>query len=78
MGRKRKSEKNTSYFNGDYEEIVEEKESTRDLVIVMQNNACFDVQIEKVRNKKVRQGLWEAILEVTTDKVGFCDTCGTH
>jgi hypothetical protein len=45
---------NTSYFSGDTEEIIEEKESTRDLGIIMQNNACFDEQIDKVC-KKVRQ-----------------------
>ena len=45
---------NTSYFSGDTEEIIEEKESTRDLGIIMQNNACFNEQIDKVC-KKVRQ-----------------------
>ena len=53
-GRNLEIKENTSYFSGETEEIIEEKESTRDLGIIMQNNACFDGQIDKVC-KKVRQ-----------------------
>ena len=44
----------TTYFSGDADEIIEEKESTRDLGVIMQNDAGFDEHIEKVC-KKVRQ-----------------------
>ena len=45
---------NTSYFSGETDEIIEEKESTRDLGIIMQNDASFNEHIEKIC-KKVRQ-----------------------
>ena len=45
---------NTSYFSGETDEIIEEKESTRDLGIIMQNDASFNEHTEKIC-KKVRQ-----------------------
>ena len=35
----------TSYFSGDMAEVIEEKESVRDLGIMMQNDATFSLQI---------------------------------
>ena len=45
---------NTIYLTGDFEEVIEEKQSTRDLGIIMQNDATFNEHIEKVC-KQVRQ-----------------------
>ena len=42
------------YFSGNYEEIIEEQGSTRDLVVIMQNNGSFTMQIDKV-SAKARQ-----------------------
>ena len=53
-GRNTEIKENTSYFSGDTDEIIEEKESTRDLGVIMQNDAGFEEHIEKVC-KKVRQ-----------------------
>ena len=53
-GKDKEIKESTTYFSGDTEEVIEEKESTRDLGVIMQSDACFDEQIEKVC-KKVRQ-----------------------
>ena len=53
-GKNTEIKESTTYFSGDTEEIIEEKESTRDLGVIMQNDAGFDEHIEKVC-KKVRQ-----------------------
>ena len=53
-GRNTEIKENTSYFSGDTDEIIEERESTRDLGVIMQNDAGFEEHIEKVC-KKVRQ-----------------------
>ena len=53
-GKNTEIKENTSYFSGDTDEIIEEKESTRDLGVIMQNDAGFEEHIEKVC-KKVRQ-----------------------
>ena len=53
-GKNLEIKENTSYFSGETDEIIEEKESTRDLGIIMQNDASFNEHIEKIC-KKVRQ-----------------------
>ena len=44
----------TEYFSGNYEEIIERKDSVRDLGVQLTDNGAFDEHIEKVC-KKVRQ-----------------------
>ena len=53
-GKNLEIKENTSYFSGETDEIIEEKESTRDLGIIMQNDASFNEHTEKIC-KKVRQ-----------------------
>ena len=53
-GKNLEIKENTSYFSGETDEIIKEKESTRDLGIIMQNDASFNEHIEKIC-KKVRQ-----------------------
>ena len=54
MERISKSKRIPPIFSGETDEIIEEKESTRDLGIIMQNDASFNEHIEKIC-KKVRQ-----------------------
>ena len=44
----------TEYFSGDYEEIIERKESLRDLGVQLTDDGGFREQIKKV-SKKARQ-----------------------
>ena len=48
----------TLYFSGDTEEIIEEKESIRDLGVIMQNDASFTKQVEKVSAKARQKAGW--------------------
>ena len=48
----------TTYFSGDYEDIIEEKESTRDLGIIMQNDGSFSLHIEKVCSQVRQKSGW--------------------
>ena len=43
---------NTTYFSGEMEEVIEEKDEVRDLGIIMQNDATFTRQIEKASTKR--------------------------
>jgi hypothetical protein len=40
-GKDKEIKESTTYFSGDTEEVIEEKESTRDLGVIMQSDACF-------------------------------------
>ena len=53
-GSNKEIKESTTYFSGDTEEVIEEKDSTRDLGVIMQSDAGFDQHIDKVC-KKVRQ-----------------------
>ena len=44
----------TEYFSGNFEEIIERKDSVRDLGVQLTDNGAFEEHIEKVC-KKVRQ-----------------------
>ena len=48
----------TVYFSGDMDEVIEEKESTKDLGVIMQNDATFSEQIEKVCCKVRQKSGW--------------------
>ena len=48
------------YFSGDTEDVIEEKEFTRDLGVVMQNDASFSFQIDKVTSKARQKAGWIA------------------
>ena len=48
----------TIYFSGDTDEVIEEKEFTRDLGIIMQNNGSFEKHIEKVCSKVRQKSGW--------------------
>ena len=48
----------TLYFSGDTEEIIEEKESIRDLGAILQNHASFTKQVEKVSAKARQKAGW--------------------
>ena len=49
---------NTTYFSGDTDEIIEEKESTKDLGVIMQNDANFSEHIERVCSKVRHKSGW--------------------
>ena len=46
------------YFSGNFEDIIEEQESTRDLGVIMQNNASFTIQIDKASSKARQKAGW--------------------
>ena len=48
----------TMYFSCNFEEIIEEQESTRDLGVIMQNNASFSIQIDKASSKARQKAGW--------------------
>ena len=57
-GRNQSLKEETIYFTGDTDEIIEEKESTKDLGILMQNDAGFSQHIEKVCSKVRQKSGW--------------------
>ena len=48
----------TIYFSGDMDEVIEEKESTKDLGVIMQNDATSTEHIEKVCSKVRHKSGW--------------------
>ena len=49
---------NTTYFSGDTDEVIEEKEATRDLGVIMQSDGGFSDQIEKICSKVRQKSGW--------------------
>ena len=48
----------TTYFSGDTDEVIEEKDSTRDLGVIMQNDGGFSEHIEKICSKVRQKSGW--------------------
>ena len=57
-GKDSRVKENTIYFSGDTDEVIEEKESTRDLGVIMQNDGSFSEHIEKICSKVRQKSGW--------------------
>ena len=57
-GTNRTIKESTSYFTPNYEEIIEEKDSLRDLGIIMSNDGAFSSHVEFVCGKVKQKSSW--------------------
>ena len=48
----------TSYFTPNFEDLIEEKESLRDLGVMMSNDATFSIHVEAVCSKVKQKSSW--------------------
>ena len=46
------------YFSGNFDDIIDKQQSTRDLGVIMQNNASFTNQIDKASAKARQKAGW--------------------
>ena len=58
FGANKEIKENTVYFTPKYEDVIEEKESLRDLGIVISNDMTFSKHVEQVSSKVCQKAGW--------------------